>query len=152
MRMHTCWTQINFRLVAVRKSCCARVNWVLFVLALALPAVAAVPASRNLDSGWEFRIAGDSDKPELTQWHSAQVPGVIQTDLLQNKLIPEPFSGDNEAHLQWIGLADWEYRTSFDVDASTLARRHVDLVFEGLDTFAEAYLNDQLILKADNMF
>jgi len=33
-----------------------------------------------------------------------------------------------------------------------LAHDHVDLVFAGLDTFADVYLNDQAILHADNMF
>lgn len=125
---------------------------VLVLFATALPSLAALPASRNLDKGWEFHVAGDSGRTELKQWHPTQVPGVIQTDLLRNKLIPEPFYQDNEMRLQWIGRLDWEYRTTFDVDAATLARKHVDLVFEGLDTFAEVYLNDGLILKADNMF
>jgi len=127
-------------------------GWLLLMTVTSLPAFGALPASRNLDSGWEFRVAGDSDRPELTQWHPAQVPGVIQTDLLRNNLIPEPFYQDNEPRLQWIGRLDWEYRTSFEADALTLSRRHVDLVFEGLDTFAEVYLNDQVILKANNMF
>ncbi len=38
------------------------------------------------------------------------------------------------------------------VDAAALAHDHVDLVFEGLDTFADVYLNEQAILHADNMF
>jgi beta-mannosidase len=127
-------------------------GWLLFVIAMMLPVMAAQPASRNLDSGWEFRVVGDSGRAELTQWHPAQVPGVVQTDLLRNKLIPEPFEQDNETRLQWIGRLNWEYRTTFDVDAATLSRRHVDLVFAGLDTFAEVYLNGQFVLKADNMF
>lgn len=130
----------------------ALLSCLVFVIVSALPLMAAQPASRNLDSGWEFRVAGDSGRPDLIQWHPAQVPGVIQTDLLRNKLIPEPFFGDNEARLQWIGRLNWEYRTTFDVDAATLARRHVDLVFEGLDTFAEVYLNDRFLLKSNNMF
>jgi beta-mannosidase len=124
----------------------------LLVVIVALPLVAAQPASRDLDSGWEFRVVGDAGRPELAQWHPAQVPGVVQTDLLRNKLISEPFYQDNETRLQWIGRLNWEYRTTFNVDAATLARRHVDLVFEGLDTFAAIYLNDVFLLKADNMF
>lgn len=73
-------------------------------------------------------------------------------DLLRNKLIPDPFYRDNEKSLQWIGLTDWEYQTEFDVDAATLARGHVDLLFDGLDTYADVYLNDAELLKADNMF
>src|SRR5271155_2639558 len=118
----------------------------------ALPLQAAEPSSRNLDSGWQFRAVANADRSDVKQWHPAQVPGVVQTDLLHNGLIPDPFDRDNEFHLQWIGLADWEYQTTFQVDAAALAHDHVDFVFDGLDTFADVYLNDQPILKADNMF
>jgi beta-mannosidase len=113
---------------------------------------AAEPSSRILDSGWQFRAVANVDRSELKDWHPAQVPGVIQTDLFNNKLIPDPFDKDNEFHLQWIGLADWEYRTTFQIDAAALSHEHLDLVFPGLDTFADVYLNDQKILQADNMF
>lgn len=131
---------------------------------------AAEPSSRDLDSNWQFRIVTlkvfpddqpDGDQPQgnppvplaaLQQWHAAQVPGAVQTDLLHNKLIPEPFFQDNESRLQWIGESDWEYRTTFSVDAATLAHDHIDLVFDGLDTFADVTLNDHAILTADNMF
>jgi beta-mannosidase len=118
----------------------------------ALPLEAAEPASRNLNSGWQFRAVANTDRSDVKEWHPAQVPGVVQTDLLHSGLIPDPFDRDNEFHLQWIGLADWEYQTTFQMDAATLAHEHADLVFEGLDTFADVYLNDQAILHADNMF
>jgi beta-mannosidase len=122
------------------------------------PLHASEPTSRNLDSGWQFHAVAiaDTDHADVPDgvkdWHPAQVPGVVQTDLLAAKLIPDPFDKNNEFHLQWIGLADWEYQTTFQVDAAALAHEHVDLVFEGLDTFADVYLNDQSILHADNMF
>ncbi len=119
---------------------------------VALPIEAAEPSSRNLDSGWQFRAVANADRSDVKEWHPAQVPGVVQTDLLSNKLIPDPFDRDNEFRLQWVGLADWEYQTTVQVDAATLAHDHVDLVFAGLDTFADVYLNDQAILHADNMF
>jgi beta-mannosidase len=118
----------------------------------ALPLEAAEPSSRTLDSGWQFRAVANTDRSDVKEWHPAQVPGVVQTDLLNSHLIPDPFDKDNEFHLQWIGLADWEYQTTFQVDAAALAHEHVDLVFAGLDTFADVYLNDQAILHADNMF
>ena len=77
---------------------------------------------------------------------------MVQTDLLQVGLIPDPFFGDNEKQLQWIGLTDWEYRTEFAVDATMLRRKHIDLVFDGLDTFAEVTLNGRALLHTDNMF
>ena len=129
----------------------------LFCFLVALPLEAAEPSSRNListnlDSGWQFRAVANADRSDVKEWHPAQVPGVVQTDLLHSGLIPDPFDRDNEFRLQWIGLADWEYQTTFQVDTAALAHDHVDLVFEGLDTFADVYLNDQAILHADNMF
>jgi beta-mannosidase len=112
---------------------------------------AAEPSSRALDSGWEFRAVGNVDRADIKEWHPAQVPGVVHTDLQRNKLIPEPFDRDNEFRLQWIGLTNWEYRTTLTLDAAALAHEHLDLVFEGLDTFADVYLNDQAVLHADNM-
>lgn len=137
------------------RSLSAKTNpFCLLLVCLAIPAslFAAEPTSLTLDSGWQFRAVTKVDQPEAAQWHAAQVPGVVHTDLLNNKLIPDPFDKDNEFHLQWIGLADWEYQTTFQVDSAALAHEHVDLVFAGLDTFADVYLNDQSILHADNMF
>jgi len=113
---------------------------------LLLPLVFAKAQSTRIDSGWQFREVGK------TEWYNATVPGCVHTDLLANKLIDDPFYRDNEKKQQWIDKKDWEYRTTFKVTAQTLARENVELVFEGLDTYAGVYLNEQVVLKADNMF
>ena len=99
-----------------------------------------------LRAGWQFREAGKD------AWHKASVPGCVHTDLLANKLIEDPFYRDNEQKLQWIGKTDWEYRTTFTVAPAVLRRRRVELVFEGLDTYAEVFVNGKSLLSADNMF
>jgi beta-mannosidase len=127
--------------------------FLLLLFCLTIPPLSrASSSSKTLDSGWQFRAVSNVDRAELKEWHAAQVPGVVQTDLLKNGLIPDPFDQDNEFHLQWIGLADWEYQTTFQMNEAELAREHVDLVLDGLDTFADVYLNDRLILQTDNMF
>ena len=85
-------------------------------------------------------------------WYPAQVPGCIHTDLMRNKLIPDPFVGTNEESLQWIGEKNWIYETTFDIPAETLKKESIELVFNGLDTYADVTLNDSLVLKANNMF
>jgi beta-mannosidase len=110
------------------------------------------PTNAPIHDGWKFRAIADKQHSGVEEWHAAKVPGVVQTDLLRNKLIADPFYRDNEKSLQWIGLEDWEYQTEFDVSAATLQREHVDLVFAGLDTYADVFLNDKQILAADNMF
>lgn len=104
------------------------------------------PSEKELGGHWQFRETGTSD------WLPATVPGTVHTDLLANAKIPDPFYRTNERDLQWIDKKDWEYRTAFEIDAKTLAEDHIELCFFGLDTYADVYLNDFLILKADNMF
>lgn len=120
----------------------------------ATAAVATPPTSQRLDASWQFRLApGDAQAAQhadATAWHGAQVPGNVHTDLLTASLIPDPYVGAAEAALQWIGLARWEYRTTFDVDDATRKRPHAELVFEGLDTFAHVELNGSPLLDADN--
>lgn len=101
---------------------------------------------QNLPADWEFRQA------RKMQWHSATVPGTVHTDLMALNLIPDPFIGENERQVQWVDKEDWLYRTVFTPDSALLASGRIDLVFEGLDTYADVTLNDSLILSANNMF
>ncbi|RYE81416.1 MAG: glycoside hydrolase family 2 protein, partial [Oxalobacteraceae bacterium] len=131
------------------------------MLALALSllaglAMAAAPSQLVIDQGWTFRLAPGNAQlgkhAEAAPWHSATVPGTVHTDLLAHQLIPDPYVGAPEAGLQWIGLADWEYRTVFDAPQAAIGSARSDLVFEGLDTFAEVWLNGARVLDADNAF
>jgi len=100
----------------------------------------------ELKSEWKFRNANDSI------WYTAVVPGCVHTDLISNRRIPDPFFQKNEIELEWIETADWEYLTSFDVSKELADFTNLEMQFLGLDTYADVYLNDSLVLKADNMF
>ena len=104
-------------------------------------------SARNLGKEpWNFRKGNDN------QWFPAKVPGTVHTDLLANKLIPDPFIGANEKQLQWIENEDWQYQTTFTISKAELKHQNAILHFDGLDTFAEVYLNGTKILSANNMF
>ena len=100
----------------------------------------------ELNKNWHFKNQKEN------KWYKANVPGTVHTDLLANKLIPDPYYRDNESKLQWVDKADWEYKMVFNVDAGTFAMKNIELVFDGLDTYADIFLNGKLILQADNMF
>lgn len=101
---------------------------------------------KDLHHAWRFgKVNSDTLYP-------ASVPGCVHLDLMANGMIEDPFYGDNEERVQWIENEDWIYLSSFTVDDSLLCFPKIDLVFEGLDTYAEVYLNDALVLEADNMF
>ncbi|MGV9012701.1 MAG: glycoside hydrolase family 2 protein [Flavobacteriales bacterium] len=108
--------------------------------------VAAQTSGIPLNADWGFRQTGTE------RWYSAEVPGVVHIDLLRHGLIPDPYVNFNVDSVQWIENKDWIYTHTINVDRALLKNEHIDLVFKGLDTFAEVYLNDELLGKADNMF
>ncbi|MEO6681676.1 MAG: sugar-binding domain-containing protein, partial [Ginsengibacter sp.] len=117
-----------------------------FLLLNMAASVHAQVQSMKLTTGWQFRGQDEA------KWYPAKVPGEVHVDLMNNKLIPDPFYRDNEKKVQWVEKENWEYKTSFTVPASLLSKKNIDLVFDGLDTYADVYLNGHLLIKADNMF
>jgi len=99
-----------------------------------------------LNSGWVLSDA--SGQYSL----SARVPGCVHTDLLHHGLIPDPFQATHEAELQWIGTRVWDYRLQFDAGFDVAGFQRTDLIFDGLDTEADIWLNDSLLGRAGNMF
>jgi beta-mannosidase len=102
-------------------------------------------------SGWRWRQFGKANE----DWHQCahdKPTTEIFTDLIDAKVIPDPFIDENERHVQWVGEADWEYACDFQYEPEQAHSRQ-DLVFAGLDTVATVYLNDQNeILNSTNMF
>ena len=99
-----------------------------------------------VDQNWQFKQADSSE------WLPASVPGCVHTDLLANKKIEDPFYRTNERNQQWIDKKDWEYKSLFSIDKETSLKNNLEIYFEGLDTYADVYVNDSIVLKADNMF
>lgn len=99
-----------------------------------------------LNKGWEFRHAVDTD------CYPATVPGCVHLDQLANKIIPDPFFRENEKDLQWIEEQDWVYKTQFEITDNQLLSSDIELVFEGLDTYATLILNQVILAETNNMF
>ncbi|KAI2629953.1 glycoside hydrolase [Hypoxylon sp. NC1633] len=109
-------------------------------------------STQELRTGWEFKRTED---PSPGAWLPvARVPSVVHIDLIDNNKIPDPSHDMNELDVQWVGEERWSYRCSFASPPNPPQGDgcRVNLVFEGLDTFATVYLNGKLILECDNMF
>jgi beta-mannosidase len=100
----------------------------------------------SLDGEWEFRQAGRGT------WTKATVPGCVHTDLMGAGLIPDPFFGRNELDVRWIEDRSWVYRRAFEAGEDLLGRERIELVAEGLDTFARVLINGRKAGEAENMF
>jgi len=101
-----------------------------------------------LDLGGSWRVAMEGSDETIP----ATVPGCIHTDLMAAGKIPDPFFGENETLVQWVGETNWIYRRSFELPDEILSRAHVLLRCEGLDTLATIKLNGTEIGRTDNMF
>ena len=95
---------------------------------------------------WAMRQAGNAE------WLPAVVPGGVHTDLMAAGKIPDPFFADNEIKVQWVAEAEWEYKAVFSVPAALAGAKHLFLVADGLDTFADVTLNGQAVGSTENMF
>ena len=101
---------------------------------------------QSLNQGWT--LTGDTLDIKM----QVDVPSVVQQSLYENGLIPHPYLGTVENNLLWISDHPWDYILHFDADKELFEKENVELVFEGLDTYAEVSLNGYELFSADNQF
>lgn len=102
---------------------------------------------QSLNQGWNLKT--DTLNINL----QVNIPSEAHADLYENDLIPHPYGeGDEEKQLQWIPQHQWDYSLKFDVDKNIWQNDNIDLIFNGLDTYADVWLNGEKILHSDNMF
>ena len=110
----------------------------------------------TLNGNWILRPAGALKgsllKPLKDNSIPAKVPGDVHNDLLNNKLIPDPFYRDNENDIQWIGYQAFVYQRDFKVTSAMLNEENIELQCAGLDTLATVKINNKTIAKTENMF
>ena len=99
-----------------------------------------------LNQGWT--LSGDT----LDITMQVDVPSVVQQSLYENGLIPHPYLGTVENQLLWISDHPWDYTLHFDADRELFKKENVELVFDGIDTYAEVSLNGEKLFFADNQF
>ena len=91
-------------------------------------------------------------RQETTGWMDAQVPGEIHLDLVKAGKMPEPTIGTNMPQCRWPETNSWWYRTTFDAGPDPKQYESQSLVFDGLDLFAQVFVNGKLAGEAANAF
>ena len=120
--------------------------WIICITLFLFNCAQAQTKTILLNDNWSFT----NDSIKCT--YAATVPGNIHTDLLSHKLIPNPYESTNENKVKWVENQDWQYNCKFIINEKDLSNNNVDLNFEGLDTYASIYINDNLLSETDNMF
>ncbi|AJS61217.1 beta-mannosidase [Paenibacillus sp. IHBB 10380] len=115
----------------------------------------------KLNDNWKIRdfVVGEARDLEVASpeyidyyWISANVPGDVHSTLIDRNIIDDPFFGHNDQKCRWVEEKVWWYRTVFHCDDPLQDGERMELVFDGLDTFATIYLNGVELGSTDNMF
>ncbi|MFW6118756.1 MAG: beta-mannosidase [Planctomycetota bacterium] len=87
--------------------------------------------------------------PAGTELVEATVPGDVHLDLMAAGLLDEPLYGRNALECRWMERVDWWYARRFHLPADRI-RHHTELVFAGLDTTADVWLNGRHLGSSSN--
>lgn len=82
----------------------------------------------------------------------ATVPGGIYSDLMANNVIGDILYRFNDVSTRWVAYDTWNYTGVFYVNDEQHVKTSANLVFLGLDTFAQINLNGHYVGYAENMF
>jgi beta-mannosidase len=113
-----------------------------------------------LDSGWELRSVDTHGPLEAAAaqaigrpgdgWTAvSEMPRPVHDVLLQERRIEPPWLPDANEKAAWVARTDWVYRTALAVPAS---KGPVFVLFHGLDTLADVYLDGRLAASHDNQY
>jgi len=99
----------------------------------------------KLNDGFKMKTINDKE------FMNASVPGSVYSDLLENHKMDDPYYRDNEIKALKLMEHDYEYKRCFSTSKDMLSCEEVILHFDGLDTLADIYLNEQHIAFVNNM-
>ncbi|MDD6883474.1 MAG: glycoside hydrolase family 2 TIM barrel-domain containing protein [Eubacteriales bacterium] len=107
----------------------------------------------SLNGSWKLYYHADGrELPEYPAWPciEAQVPGNVELDLWRAGVEKDPFFGENIYDYRKYEFYRWVFEKTFELPEKTDDR--LNLVFEGLNTFADVYVNDVFAGHCENMF
>jgi len=113
----------------------------------------------SLNKGWKlkgFKESVEAKKIHLpnyddSEWMDVEIPSEVHLELLKRGQIDDPYYYNNLDKLSWIPSWEWWYRLRFTLP-SNVGFTKAFIIFHGLDTLANAWLNGNLIGTFKNMF
>jgi beta-mannosidase len=110
----------------------------------------------TISGPWEFREFPETARRmsdlEEGHWLKTDQPQSIFLGLAQAGILMLDDLYAQPQAFRWVGRQAWVFRTQFDVSQEQFAACRKELVFEGLDTLTQIWLNDRLLGRTDNMF
>jgi beta-mannosidase len=110
----------------------------------------------ELNGKWQYREYPDSARRmsdlDESDWLDCTVPGSIYDCLVKSEKINLFDLRANPQDFLWPSEKAWIFQKFFDCPCELLSLDKIEIVFAGLDTFCQIWLNDKLIGRTENMF
>jgi beta-mannosidase len=115
--------------------------------------------SQSLNGQWQVRhealsVIGVNGLKAVNEakadWMPATVPGEVHLDLMAAGLMEEPLLSAHAPRCRWVEDRSWWYRLRFTPEPALLAEQVKELVCEGLDHYAQVFLNGHLVGESAN--
>lgn len=100
---------------------------------------------RELKEHFQIRIAGEET------WYPMTVPGSAMDSFARAEVLPDPYYGTNEKQWTEFFRNDFEIQGIFSASAEECAKEEILLVFYGIDTVADIFLNGTFLGHTENM-
>ena len=100
---------------------------------------------------WVWRNSVNPDTRDTRWWYPAKVPGSVLKDLMDNRMVPDPYFELNSKLVEWVPARTWVYKKSFRLPAG-IEGKEITLCFEGIDYKAEIFINGNHIGTHEGMF
>jgi len=84
-------------------------------------------------------------------WIACKAPGDTYLALIAAGRLDDPYRGRNEEAAEWVRHREWWWHTRIEIPV-TQPDEKLELVFEGLDTFAGVFVDGRWLGRTDNMF
>ena len=110
----------------------------------------------NITGPWEFREFPETARRmsdlDRGRWLKTDQPQSIHLSLAQAGILTLEDLYAQPESFRWIENQAWVFRTHFLLSREQAEIRHKELIFEGLDTVTQIWLNEKLLGRTDNMF
>ena len=105
----------------------------------------------DLNGSWQLKVLGENIYHIPEEYVEAKVPGTVFGTYVENGMMPDPYYRENELTAVKLADNDFVYRKCFVLAEEQLHADRLLLVFEGIDTLADIYVNGQLVETVFNM-
>ena len=95
-------------------------------------------------SGWKMKTASG-------KIYDATVPASVMSVLLDAGEMQDPYYRENEKEILPLFEKDYEFFRNFSINGTHVQADLIELVFYGLDTLADIYLNNKLLASVSDM-